>query len=140
MNRIIGTFARIMRFFISDANSSPMKKFLIHAVLFKEADWWCAQCLEYDIATQAKSIEALKAELEHALIIHMELAAERGAEPFANLPPAPQRFFDMYHTSERVNGVEHGATIRMPKSSDSIVRAFAAQFDYSINPSQLVPN
>jgi predicted RNase H-like HicB family nuclease len=140
MDGITGTFARIMRLFNSDANLSAMKKFHIHAVLFKDADWWCAQCLEYDIATQAKSVEAVKAELEHTLTIHMELAAKRGREPFAGLPQAPQRYFDMYHTSERVNGVKHGATIRTPKGSDSIVRAFAAQFDYSVNGSQLVPN
>jgi len=122
MRRLVGTFARLVPFFHSDAGSSRMKTFRIRAVLFKEADWWCAQCLEYDIATQAKSIPELKAEIEKTLTIHVELAAERGHEPFAYLPKAPERYFQMYDAFERVNGAEDGTPIRSVKGDDGATK------------------
>jgi predicted RNase H-like HicB family nuclease len=108
-----------------------MKTFHIRTVMFKEDDWWCAQCLEYDIATQAKSISALKAEIEHTLTIHVELAAQRGEEPFANLPKAPERYFQMYDAFEQVNGAEEGALIRAPRGDDNTRKTFATRFAHS---------
>jgi predicted RNase H-like HicB family nuclease len=68
----------------------------IHAVVFNEGDWFVAQCLEYDIATQAKSVSALLDEVEQIIVAHIVVAEERGLEPFSNVPRAPGRFWRMY--------------------------------------------
>jgi predicted RNase H-like HicB family nuclease len=112
MNRLTGTIARIVGYFHAVAGSSDMKTIRIRAVLFHEAGWWCAQCLEYDIATQAQTIPELKKELERALTIHVELSTERGQEPFALLPKAPERYFQMYDAFEKANGTEEGIPIK----------------------------
>ena len=112
MNRLTGTIARIVGYFHAVPGSSDMKTIRIRAVLFHEAGWWCAQCLEYDIATQARTIPELKDELEHILSIQVELARERGQEPFAIFPKAPERYFQMYDAFEKANGAEDGNPIK----------------------------
>lgn len=89
-----------------------MKTFRVRAVLFQEAGWWCAQCLEYDIATQAKTKEELKAELERAISIHIQLAVERAQEPFSYLPKAPERYFQMYRAFELAHGAEESSLVQ----------------------------
>lgn len=74
----------------------------IRAVLFEEEGWWVAQCLEYNVATQAKSLEDLRYELERILLGHLVVSAENATEPFQNLPPAPQRFWRMYESAQPI--------------------------------------
>lgn len=68
----------------------------IHAVVFRSGEWLVAQCLEYDIATQARELGALLYEVERILTAHVLVAEQDGAEPFANIPKAPKRFWKMY--------------------------------------------
>ncbi len=68
----------------------------IHAVIFRSGEWLVAQCLEYDIATQARDLGALLYEVERILTAHVLVARHEGAEPFTNLPKAPKRFWKMY--------------------------------------------
>jgi predicted RNase H-like HicB family nuclease len=108
-----------------------MRTFRIRAVFFQEAGWWCAQCLEYDIATQARSLDGVKAELERALSIHVELAVERGQEPFAVLPRAPERYFQMYKAFEQSNGSEESSVICPTRDDHSTVETCVlARFAY----------
>lgn len=72
----------------------------LRALVFKEGDWWSAQCLEYDIATQAKSYEALLLEIERVITAHFAIAAALGLQPFEHLGPAPDVFF---HLCEKVS-------------------------------------
>jgi len=88
-----------------------MKTIHIRAVLFQEAGWWCGQCLEHDIATQARTFEDLKAELIKTLSLHADLAIERGQEPLAALPSAPDRYFQMYDAFAKVGGTEEATPI-----------------------------
>ena len=101
-----------------------MKTIRIRVVMFQESGWWCAQCLEYDIATQAPTIEKLKQELELALTVHADLALERGQEPFQILPRAPERYFQMYDAFERSNGAEDVKSFRAPSNdADTCINA-----------------
>jgi len=68
----------------------------IRAIVFREGNWYVAQCLEVDIATQAKSLGALREELERMLKGYGEVAREEQAQPFAGLPEAPKKFHDMW--------------------------------------------
>lgn len=75
----------------------------IRAVLFQEVGWWVAQCLEHDIAAQARTKEALLQELERLLIGYILVGRKKGRLPFEGMPPAPRRYWEMY---ERANPVE----------------------------------
>ena len=78
------------------------KEHTIRAVVFKNGKTWIAQCLEYDIATQAISIDMLLYELERILVAHLLVADEEGLpQPFADIPKAPRRFWEMYKRAQR---------------------------------------
>lgn len=82
--------------------TSKQDEISVSAVLFQEGDWWCAQCLEYDVATQAPSLSEIRAELERVLISHLAVAEDLKREPFFGLAPAPRRFWDMYEKAKPI--------------------------------------
>ncbi|HEY9868866.1 MAG TPA: type II toxin-antitoxin system HicB family antitoxin [Candidatus Obscuribacterales bacterium] len=51
------------------------------ASIFKEADWYIAQCLEVDVASQGESKEGALKNLKEALELHFE-------SPIASLVPS----------------------------------------------------
>ena len=67
-----------------------------NALLFKRGDWWVAQGIEYDIVAQAKTIEDLDYEFQRAIVAEMIIAVKHGEEPFANLSPAPEVYYDLW--------------------------------------------
>ena len=71
----------------------------IHVLMIedKKGGSWSAQCLEYDIATQAKGLTALLAEVRRVLNAHIELSKKLNMEPFANLKSAPPVFWKMFY-------------------------------------------
>jgi hypothetical protein len=72
------------------------RDYVIRAVAFQHGAHWVAQCLEHDIATQALTPDALLHELERILVAHLVVADREGIEPFAKIPKAPRRFWEMY--------------------------------------------
>ena len=77
-----------------------MENIKISAVVFEEEGWWCAQCLEYDVAAQAATLLDLRVELERVLTSHAALAAELKRDPFFGLEKAPQKFWEMYREAK----------------------------------------
>src|SRR5438128_8437533 len=51
------------------------RKYAIRAVVFQEGDWLCAQCLEYDLVAQAKSLPRLYEALRRLIIGHIAVRA-----------------------------------------------------------------
>ena len=72
-----------------------LTEFGISAVIFPEGEWWLAQCLEYDIVAQAKTLLELRHELQRVLISHIAVSEELGRKPFEGLEPAPKKFWEM---------------------------------------------
>lgn len=62
---------------------------------FEQGRFWVAQCLEYDIAMQARSLEQLFFEVGRVLAGHVAVADELGRLPFQGLEPAPEKFHAM---------------------------------------------
>jgi hypothetical protein len=72
------------------------EEYTVRAVAFKNGQNWVAQCLEYDIATQAKTLDALLYELDRIIVAHLLVAEKEGGSPFSGIPRAPKRFWEMY--------------------------------------------
>jgi hypothetical protein len=68
----------------------------IHALVMRHEDWWVAQCLQYNIAAQAKTLDDLAYELQRTIVARIALAEELGVEPFENLPPAPPEYWERF--------------------------------------------
>ena len=72
----------------------------VHVVAFQEGNWWVAQCLEYDIAAQAKTLPYLYYEVERLIVGHYAVATERGQAPFTDLPAAPMRYWQLFERAK----------------------------------------
>jgi hypothetical protein len=114
LGAVLGTIARALRS-IWHAGIGEAETIQMRALLFKESNGlWCAQCLEHDIAVQADSESALISELVGVLSIYIELAIEKGEEPFSGMPPAPAHFFKMIESAQEIE-----EPIRVLDSSDA---------------------
>jgi hypothetical protein len=69
---------------------------VIRVVQFREGSWLVAQCLEVDIAAQAKTESDLLHQLSRLLVGRILASETLGVDPFKTLPPAPKRYWDMY--------------------------------------------
>lgn len=87
----------------------------VHVLMMedKKSGYWSAQCLEYDIATQAKSLSAIVDEVERILNCHLVYAAKNNTKPFGNLKSAPSPFWKMYYeTTEKKRTLKVDSTPR----------------------------
>lgn len=64
----------------------------IRIIVYREDDVFVAQCLEYDICTQAPDKETLHDRMNCLIEIELEEMGKTGQE----LDPAPVRFHDMW--------------------------------------------
>src|SRR3989344_6559598 len=59
----------------------------LHAIVFQEGEWWVGQCIEKDIAVQAKTFEGVKEEFKRTLEAYKEIGKEKGlVSPLEILP------------------------------------------------------
>lgn len=61
---------------------------------------WSAQCLEYDIAMQAKTMTELIYEINRVLMGNIVVSKELGMEPFANLKTAPPVYYQLFEQAK----------------------------------------
>ena len=75
------------------------RKYAIRAVVFQDGDWLCAQCLEYDLVAQAKSLSRLCRALQRLIVGHVALRLHHKQRPLRDLPRAPKRYWTMFRRS-----------------------------------------
>jgi len=63
---------------------------------------WAAQCLEYDIAGQGKTIAEAKDRLEKSFVGQIIIDAKFGNPPLAGVQPAPREYWEMVKRAERL--------------------------------------
>ena len=64
----------------------------LRIVVYKEDEKFIAQCVDFDICTQADDVESLKARMDCLIEMEMGYASESG-QP---VDPAPERFHNMW--------------------------------------------
>jgi hypothetical protein len=77
------------------------QKAVISVLMFedKDAGVWSAQCLEYDVAAQARTLSDLFYEFERAIVGHIVVSVELGMVPFEKIKPAPKKFWTLFEAS-----------------------------------------
>jgi len=69
---------------------------VLRGIAFEEKGLHIAVCIDRYLVTQAKSKDDLPGAILNMLIAHAVACREFGFEPFADLPPAPARYWKMY--------------------------------------------
>lgn len=78
------------------AGTTNTDRLRLSAVVYEVDGGWMGVCLEHWLFAQALSHATIYAELERVIQVHVAIARESGREPFTYLPPAPQRFAEMF--------------------------------------------
>ena len=76
-----------------------VRKYVIRAVVFQEGEWLCAQCLEYNLVVQAKSLNQLSSALQRLIVAHVAVRLRHKQQPFRDLPRAPEKYWAMFKRS-----------------------------------------
>ncbi len=76
-----------------------VRKYVIRAVVFQEGEWLCAQCLEYNLVAQAKSLNQLSRALQRLIVAHVAVRLRHKQQPFRDLPRAPEKYWAMFKRS-----------------------------------------
>jgi len=66
----------------------------------KERRMWSAQCLEHDIAAQAKTLPDLYYELQRVVAAQLTMSNRLKVKPFKHLPRAPQVYWEIFKKSQ----------------------------------------
>ena len=80
-------------------SARPAPAYDFRVLFFEREGSWSAQCLERDIAAQARTLEDLYDEVERVLAAHIVVAEELGQEPFMGIGPAPEKYWDIFKRS-----------------------------------------
>ena len=83
---------------MSTKGTAP-RKYAIRAVVFQEDERLCAQCLEYNLVAQAKSLPKLYQALQQLIVGHVVVRLRHGQQPFRDLPRAPSKYWTMFRES-----------------------------------------
>lgn len=78
----------------------------LNVIIFRSNIWFVAQCLEYNIAAQAKEIDNLLYEFQRLLIARIEVGKQLGTDPFKNIMDVPEAFNDRFKTSDATKDVK----------------------------------
>lgn len=101
----------------------------LRVVIFEDTGWWVAQCLEHDLCTSARSLDELPQQIASQLRLQVALDRKSGRPPFAGLPRAPQKYWDLYEQATPHAVVELKGSLlgRLLKFLRSGVPSFQAQ-------------
>ena len=83
---------------MSRQRQSPL---YIRVLVLKQGDQWLAQGLDHDLAAQGPSDRQAIQSFLRILRARMKRDHERGKLPLEGLPPAPDRFFDVWERAQR---------------------------------------
>lgn len=76
--------------------------FAVSVVFCYEERGWAAQCLEYDIAAQGRTIPEAKAALEKAFVSQLAVDIANKVPPLSLIPQAPGKYWEMFQNGERL--------------------------------------
>src|SRR5437660_11714409 len=98
---------------------SAMSLRKLRVIIFQEGEWLCAQCLEYDFATQAKTLDDLRFALERMLVGHVAISLANGVKPFKSRRRAPAKYWELFRRS-KISLPPQRFSLRIKKSGVSI--------------------
>ena len=71
----------------------------LRVVVFQEDDWLCAHYIDFNLCAQAKTMPALYRALHKLIVGHIVVRRRHNMVPFADLPPAPEKYRQWYEQS-----------------------------------------
>jgi len=78
----------------------------LRVLITKQCDWWVAQCLEYDLAVQARTLRGVQYEFQRIFFGRLVIAEELGVDPFAGISQPPPYYEAVYNDTVKTVRME----------------------------------
>jgi hypothetical protein len=79
------------------------KRYYLSVLFLEHAEGgWVAQCLEYDIAAQGKTLKRAMEAFERTVVGQVALDLSKQREPFQGIPQAPSEYWEEFDTAEQL--------------------------------------
>lgn len=89
---------------MSSTRSQSVPCHEIHVLILKEDNgWWSAQCLEYDITTQAPDLTRLASEFQTVFATYYHLSQSTDPGLWDQIGRAPDRFWRLYEEAHAIS-------------------------------------
>lgn len=72
---------------------------ILRIVIYPQENHYVAQCLEYDFATQGKTMAEIEASLARVIAAYVDMAIESGRQPFEGLRRGPQEAWNRFQNA-----------------------------------------
>jgi hypothetical protein len=82
------------------AKKPAMRLKKLRVLIFQEGEWLCAHCLEYNFATQARTLDDLRYAIERMIAGHIAISLANGLKPFKNRRRAPEKYWTLFRRSK----------------------------------------
>lgn len=73
----------------------------LRILVLKDGPWYVAQCLEYDLGAEAKSLDDALYEMEKTVVAQIFFDLKHGRQPFSTLSPAPPTYLEMFCRADK---------------------------------------
>lgn len=75
----------------------------VNVVAFRDGDLWVAQCIDFDIAARSDTLPKAMKAFQRAFVANLVANRELGRTELEGVPPAPQRFREMFESAKSVD-------------------------------------
>jgi hypothetical protein len=102
-------------------------------VILLEEGTWVAQCLEFDVAAQGTSLDAVLASWQRAFVNQAAANIELGKDPMQDVPRAPSHYFEKFREARPLGGAVDllGPTVAPDVPPPWIIHATASKLRLS---------
>jgi hypothetical protein len=76
--------------------------FMLSILLFQEDTTWIAQCLQYDIAAQGKTLDDALNSFEKTFVGQLILDIEQDKNPLENTPQTPKEYWTKFEQAKKL--------------------------------------
>ncbi len=94
--------------------------FSLSVLLCVEEGTYVAQCLEYDIAAQGRSLHEAMQRFQATFVAHITLDLQEGRSPLCDVQRAPDRYWEQF---EKAEPLARPMPLRMPMDLPADVAA-----------------
>jgi hypothetical protein len=91
----------------------PQNSLTVRILFTREGEAWVVQCLEYDIASQGRTLQEAEETFGRTFVGQMLLDLHKGKQPLQGIGPAPRMYWRKF--KEGI-GLKVEPTIALPKS------------------------
>ena len=83
-------------------NAHAINRIMVRVLFMQEGDYWVAQCIDYDIAAQGKTMQGTKEAFEKTIIGQIVVDIKNDRPPLFDIHSAPEFYQKKFNAGEQL--------------------------------------